>query len=51
MNLCSFYQLGEMEKNQSSSEQVGILQGELAQLTERLERVQLDNQDKQEVNT
>nr|XP_022333174.1 homer protein homolog 2-like isoform X2 [Crassostrea virginica]XP_022333904.1 homer protein homolog 2-like isoform X2 [Crassostrea virginica] len=38
----------ELEKRQSGSEQVAALQTELQQLTERLERVQLDNQDKQD---
>jgi hypothetical protein len=41
----------ELEKRQSGSEQVAALQTELQQLTERLERVQLDNQDKQDVST
>lgn len=41
----------ELEKRQSGSEQVAALQTELQQLTERLERVQLDNQDKQDVSS
>ncbi|KAK3098752.1 hypothetical protein FSP39_022727 [Pinctada imbricata] len=40
--------VAELEKRQSGSEQVAALQAELQQLTERLERVQLEKQDKQE---
>lgn len=46
-----FCQILELEKRQSGSEQVAALQTELQQLTERLERVQLDNQDKQDVSS
>lgn len=46
-----FCQIVELEKRQSGSEQVAALQTELQQLTERLERVQLDNQDKQDVSS
>lgn len=42
-------QIAEMERQQTSPDQVLALQGELQQLTERLERVQLENQDKQDV--
>ena len=44
-----YKQVAELEKRQSGSEQVAALQAELQQLTERLERVQLEKQDKQEV--
>lgn len=50
-NQCLFCQIVELEKRQSGSEQVAALQTELQQLTERLERVQLDNQDKQDVSS
>ncbi|XP_076101432.1 uncharacterized protein LOC143071172 isoform X3 [Mytilus galloprovincialis] len=36
----------EMEKQQNNSEQIGALQTELQQLTERLEKVQIESQDK-----
>ena len=39
-----------MEKQQNNSEQIGALQTELQQLTERLEKVQLESQDKTDVS-
>ena len=43
-------QVLEMEKQQNNSEQIGALQTELQQLTERLEKVQLESQDKTDVS-
>ena len=43
-------QVVEMEKQQNNSEQIGALQTELQQLTERLEKVQLESQDKTDVS-
>ena len=39
-----------MEKQQNNSEQIGALQTELQQLTERLEKVQIESQDKSDVS-
>lgn len=48
--LCFLLKVVEMEKQQNNTEQIGALQTELQQLTERLERVQLESQDKSDVS-